>query len=104
MPGDMFSADYVRALARQARIAIDDADLPALRRDLSAVVAYVERLRAATLPDATDDPGQRLALADDAPTPADRRLTSEQLAAMAPRAEGPFVAVPKVLGDQGGGA
>jgi aspartyl-tRNA(Asn)/glutamyl-tRNA(Gln) amidotransferase subunit C len=98
------SVDAVRRIARLARLDIPEERLAPLASDLSAVVTYVDRLRALDL--SAYEPMTNVAeetnrLDPDEPGPS---LPTAALLAMAPAVDGPFVRVPKVLGDTGGGA
>lgn len=94
----------MRKVARLARLDPDDARVESLRAELSAVIGYVARVRAVDaagvepLVHVSDEPAH---LAEDAPGPT---LPEGSAAAMAPESFGPYVKVPKVLGDEGGGA
>ncbi|MEQ9096913.1 MAG: Asp-tRNA(Asn)/Glu-tRNA(Gln) amidotransferase subunit GatC [Phycisphaerales bacterium] len=89
----------VRKVARLARLAFADDQLPALSRELRSILEHVQGLnelqldRVEPLSHPTD---QEALLADDVPA---GELSHEQLERMAPRMDGPFLHVPKVLGD-----
>jgi|GEM_PF-215827 len=104
MPPDdaQFSADYVRKVARLSRLALTDAEVDAYRTKLSAVVTYIERLRALDL--SGIEPLANVAdtvnrFRDDVPGPT---LPNAAFMRMAPDTLPPFIKVPKVLGDGGG--
>lgn len=102
MPDAQLSEAEVRHLAKLARLELSPGEAASLRTDLSAVLGYVDRLRAVDVNGvdaATATPITRAGLAADDPGP---MLPVETLMAMAPRPAPPFVAVPKVLGDGGG--
>ena len=100
-PSSRLSADEVRHVARLARLSLPDADIEQFRSDLSAVLAHVATIQAidvgATPP--FTRPGDLTArerdLAADIPHPG---MPVEDLLGLAPRAEPPYIAVPKVLG------
>lgn len=98
------SAEQVRRIARLARLEVAPDRVEPLSRDLGEVVAYVDRLRALELEGVepmthVGDAANRLA-----PDDPGRTLATEVLTGMAPEHDGPFVKVPKVLDDHGGGA
>lgn len=102
MAEELSQAD-VRRIASLARLGLRDDEVPALQRELGAILAYVERLRSAPLEGIeplthVGQSGNRLR--EDVPGPT---LPPEALAAMAPDRFQGFVRIPKVLG-QGGGA
>lgn len=88
-------------MARLARLSLDDADIEAFGRDLSAILRHVATIQAID-PGAAPPflrPGDGTAragdLAADLPHPG---MLAEDLLALAPQADGAFIAVPKVLG------
>lgn len=97
------SADYVRKVARLARLAPTDAQVETYRTQLSAIITYMERLKGVDLTGV--DPLTNVGdisnrMDEDVPGPV---LPNEALMKMAPENMPPFVKVPKVL-DEGGGA
>jgi aspartyl-tRNA(Asn)/glutamyl-tRNA(Gln) amidotransferase subunit C len=102
-PHNQLSADYIRKVARLSRLEVSDAEVPELQARLSAVVTYVDRLRALDLEgvEPLANVGETVnRLADDTPGPT---LPADVLLRMAPDAMPPYIKVPKVL-DEGGGA
>jgi aspartyl-tRNA(Asn)/glutamyl-tRNA(Gln) amidotransferase subunit C len=100
---NQLSADYIRKVARLSRLEVSDAEVPELQARLSAVVTYVDRLRALDLEGVeplASVAGVSNRLDEDVPVPA---LPHETLMRMAPDAMPPFLKIPKVL-DEGGGA
>lgn len=105
--GARLSADEVRRVARLARLAISDEEVERCRDQLSAVLAYVDRLREVDLrgPDGRPiDPLVHVGdatnrLADDTPG---ATLASASLMRMAPDAMPPYLRVPRVPGGGGG--
>lgn len=94
----------MRRIARLARLEVSPERAEALTRDLGQVVAYVDRLRALDLTGVepmthVGDAANRLA-----PDEPGQTLANHVLTRMAPDHNGPFVKVPKVLDDHGGGA
>jgi aspartyl-tRNA(Asn)/glutamyl-tRNA(Gln) amidotransferase subunit C len=101
-PEPPLSADDVRRVARLARLAISDERAEEVRRDLAAVVGYVDMLRELDL--AGVEP---MSHAGDARNVSDDDVPREPLAnsvlmKMAPDTMEPFFKVPKVLGEGGG--
>lgn len=99
---DQFSQAYVRRVAHLSRLALSDAELDDARARLSAIVTYMERLRAldlAGLEPLTNVGGGVNRLGEDEPGPL---LPRAALEGMAPAFEDGFVKVPRVL--DGGGA
>lgn len=92
------SLDQVRRVARLARLELSEIEAQSARASLASVLGYMERIRAVNLGEVTplthaSADGNRL----DADEPG-RTLTSDQLRAMVPLMDGPFVVVPKVVG------
>lgn len=101
-PGDVISEADIRKVARLSRLTLSNEEVSLFQERLSAVVAYVRRIQSVDLSgieplthigDATNR------FAPDVPGPV---LSNETLMRMAPESDGPFIAVPKVLGDGGG--
>ncbi|MFN0132050.1 MAG: Asp-tRNA(Asn)/Glu-tRNA(Gln) amidotransferase subunit GatC [Phycisphaerales bacterium] len=94
--------DDARRVARLARLELSDEQLERYRAQLDAVLGYIDQLRALDL--AGVEPLTRVGddanrLDDDVPGPC---LPTAALIAMAPDAVGPFIQVPRVLGEGGG--
>lgn len=106
---DSLSAEYVRKVARLARLEVSDVEVEKHRASLAAVLGYMERLRGLDL--AGVEPmahvgwaeGEREnRLREDVPRPA---LLVSEVMRLAPESTPPFIKVPKVLGEgEGGGA
>jgi len=101
-PAPLSLAD-VRKVAALSRLALTEDELAASQARLSAILSYVDRLRGIDL--AAVEPlysahDMAARLADDVPGPI---LPTAALLAMAPGTDGPFVAIPKVIGGAGGG-
>ncbi len=97
------SAADVRKVARLARLEPSDAEVEAYRIQLSAVLGYVERLRALDLAGVAPlvHVGESVNRLDpDEPGPT---LDPQVLMRMVPDAWPPFIRVPKVI-DEGAGA
>ena len=87
----------VRRIAHLARIAISDAEAPALQRELNAILAFVEALEAVDVTDVepmTSVTPMKLPMRDDVVTDGD---IEPQVLANAPLAEDGFFLVPKVI-------
>jgi aspartyl-tRNA(Asn)/glutamyl-tRNA(Gln) amidotransferase subunit C len=96
------STEHVRKIARLARIELSPSEADAARATLATVLGYMDRIRALDL--AGVEPlthasaaGNRLDADEPGPT-----LLPDVIRAMAPASDGPFVVVPKVVGDGGG--
>lgn len=97
----MPSIEDVARVATLSRLALDEAGLEAARRDLSAILGHVAAIQALDVDDVEPMPRPQDVvnrLAEDEPGPL---LDREVLLRMAPQTEGPFIAVPKVLGEGG---
>jgi aspartyl-tRNA(Asn)/glutamyl-tRNA(Gln) amidotransferase subunit C len=97
----MPSIDDVARVATLSRLALDEDGLEAARRDLSAILGHVAAIQALDVEHVEPMPRPQDVvnrLAEDEPGPL---LDREVLLRMAPRTEGPFIAVPKVLGEGG---
>lgn len=96
------SEDVVRRVAHLSRLAISDEEIRTQTTRLSAVLGYIERLRALDLENVEplNNPLDATNRVDD-DTPREG-LTTDDLMKMAPDAHPPFVKVPKILGDGGG--
>jgi aspartyl-tRNA(Asn)/glutamyl-tRNA(Gln) amidotransferase subunit C len=96
------SLEQTRKVARLSRLALDDAQLEDQRQGLDVVLGYIERLQQLDLEGVEPlvnpaEESNRL----DADIPREG-LSQEVLAKMAPDSFGPFVKVPKVIGEGGG--
>lgn len=94
--------EQVRKVARLARLDLPDDRVARAAAHLDAVLGYVERLASLDLEGVeplTHVGGEVNRLDDDAPGPT---LPPETVARLAPESFGPFIRVPKVLGDGGG--
>ncbi|MCW5764859.1 MAG: Asp-tRNA(Asn)/Glu-tRNA(Gln) amidotransferase subunit GatC [Phycisphaeraceae bacterium] len=96
------SAQHVRAVARLSRLAAGDAEVERLRRDLGAILGYVERLRELDLSGVEPMASPLDMTARPAPDEPGPALPTDTLVAMAPASQGPFVRIPKVTGGGGG--
>jgi len=101
-PAAALSADEVRKVASLAKLELPDAEVERLRGELGAILGYARRLQDVNL-DGVEPLVTPLEMtgptAEDVPAGV---LPRAALAAMAPAMDGPFVKVPKVLGDGGG--
>ncbi len=101
------SVNDVRKVATLARLALDDAQIESSRRQLAGVLALVDRLRELDLSDVEPmtHPESRVNRLDpDEPSAehARTRLSPADLARIAPAMDGPFIVIPKVIGEEGG--
>ena len=101
-PDSRLTAEQVRKVAGLAKLELDRAEVERLRGDLGAILAYAQRLQALDL-----NSVEPLATPLEMTGPMDEdvpgvTLPPEALHAIAPATDGPFIKVPKVLGDGGG--
>lgn len=99
---DELTNDAIRRLAKLARIELSDEELPRYRERLSAIRAYVERLRELDLQGIeplTHVGSQETRLDEDVPGPT---IPIEAIMKLAPTSRDGFIVVPKVVGDGGG--
>lgn len=102
MSHDSLSPDYVRRIAKLARLSLTDAQVAEYGSRMSAVLGYMNRLRELNLDDVepmANVGGTTNRLDDDVPGPV---LSNDALMKIAPETMPPFVKVPKVLGEGGG--
>jgi aspartyl-tRNA(Asn)/glutamyl-tRNA(Gln) amidotransferase subunit C len=91
------TAEEVRTTAELARLALGDEELVRLERELSAILDYMEELGRL---DTTGVPPMTHAVPLDAPLREDAlgpQLSADEALADAPRREGPFFEVPKII-------
>ena len=96
------SLDDVRRVATLARLAITDDQARAYQPQLAAVLGYMARLHEIDLTgvEPLSHPTERTAqLDEDRPRTPSTDLPTEALLKMAPETMGPFVKVPKVIGE-----
>ncbi len=101
---DRLSEREVRHVARLARLEIPDGRVALYAAQLGAVIGYIRRLRELNLSGIeplahVGEAANRLDADEPGPT-----LPNEVLMKMAPEAIPPFLGVPKVLDEGGGGA
>ncbi|MCH2133635.1 MAG: Asp-tRNA(Asn)/Glu-tRNA(Gln) amidotransferase subunit GatC [Phycisphaerales bacterium] len=96
--------EETRHVARLARLQLSDEELEACRHDLTAILGHVATLGELDLEgvDPMAHPGDRTNRID--PDEAEPSFSTDEVLAIAPATEGPFIAVPKVLGDDGSSA
>ena len=88
----------VRKVARLARLEIDEADIGPMTEQLGSILEHardLERLDLAGVEPLSHAADLHAPLAEDAPAD---ELPREALEAIAPSMDGPFIAVPKILG------
>ena len=103
-PSEPLTREHVERIARLSRLALEPERVEAYRTSLSAIVAYVDRLRTLDVRGVeplTNPADVRNRVAPDEPGPT---LPTEALVAMAPASMPPFVRIPKVIDGSGGGA
>ena len=96
--------EETRHVARLARLQLSVEELEACRHDLTAILGHVATLGELDLEgvDPMAHPGDRTNRID--PDEAEPSFSTDEVLAIAPATEGPFIAVPKVLGDDGSSA
>jgi aspartyl-tRNA(Asn)/glutamyl-tRNA(Gln) amidotransferase subunit C len=89
--------DTVRRIARLARIAVTEADVPHLQGELNAILAFVEQLSEVDVRDVepmTSVTPMRMKAREDGVTDGDK---ADDIVANAPATEDHFFMVPKVV-------
>jgi len=95
-------ADAVRHVAKLSRLALDDAEIAAMRDELAAILDHIDRIRTLDTDgvEPLDHPTELVdRLRDDV---AGDVLATKTVLANAATTEGPYLSVPKILGDEGG--
>ncbi len=94
------SADDVRRLAKLSRLALSDAEVETLRSEVDSIVQYIDAIQKIPVPEGVQtSPHLQLTNVmreDSEPHPGG--TFSEALLAQAPRREGSFLKVKKILG------
>ena len=93
---ELLSADAVHRIAALARLSVDPPETDRLRADLTAVIGYMNVLQAVPATTVASDLQGANRLDEDSPGP---MLPREALLEMAPVTRGPFVAIPRVIGE-----
>ena len=91
------TADEVRQTAALARLALDDAEVERMTRELDAILVYMERLAAVDVTGVepmTHAVSLAMPLRDDAPGP---QLSADEALADAPRRDEDFFQVPRII-------
>src|SRR5215510_6549229 len=102
--GSRIKPEEVREIAALARLRLDDQEIARMTQDLDAILGYVDKLR--ELDTAAVEPMTH-AVPFDCPLRDDRAgapLPADEVLANAPRHEGTFFQVPRVVPGPGGGA
>lgn len=96
--------DETRHVAKLARLRLSEEELEACRHDLVAILDHAATLGSLDLDgvEPMAHPGDRTNRID--PDSPGESFSQDQVLAMAPATEGPFIAVPKVLGADGDSA
>lgn len=99
MPEQILDLDQVKHVAKLARLAMDETQLPRFTQQLESILEYVEQLKQVNV-DGVEPLAHAVRLTnvlrEDVVQPA---LSTEQVLANAPDTDGPFFKVPKVIGD-----
>lgn len=92
----MITKDEIKNLAGLARIEMTDAEMDAMAADFGSILAYVDQVNQAQLPEVSEKPLQvNVTHADENPT--DSETYSEKMIAGAPDAQDGFYKVQKIL-------
>jgi len=97
-PAESLTVNDVRHVARLARLAMAEDRLPVMRDSLVAILGHIAQLQAVDTQDLepmAQPLPMRNRLRDDDPG---KTLSTAELLSNAPKTEGDFIAVPKVLG------
>lgn len=97
-PAESLTVNDVRHVARLARLAMPEDRLPAMRDSLVAILGHIAQLQSVDTKDLepmAQPLPMRNRLRTDEPSAA---LSTMEVLANAPKTEGAFIAVPKVLG------
>jgi aspartyl-tRNA(Asn)/glutamyl-tRNA(Gln) amidotransferase subunit C len=95
----MIDPTLVQHVALLARLEVPVERLPALTREMASIIGYVEQLKdldVSGIPPLSHGGTSHDVFRDDVPRPS---LPRADLLAVAPRHEGPYYVVPKVIGD-----
>ena len=93
------SSDEVKKLANLARIALDDAEVAKLQGDLDAIVAYIDAVQKVPMPEGVSASPhldlQNVMREDE--NPHESGIYTEDMLSQAPKREGNFLEVKKIL-------
>lgn len=99
---DALSDADIRKIAKLSRLSLPEAQVPAVRGQLGAILGHIAKLQAVPV-EGVEPMAHPLRIVNrldpDTPKPA---MPVEELLKNAPAVESRFLAVPKVLGDGGG--
>lgn len=98
------SREQTLRIARLARLELSDEQADRLASQLSGILDHVRELRSLELDDVAPMLHPHDQFGEPAPDEPAPGLAVDVVRRLAPRSEGPFIRVPKVLGDGGGGA
>jgi len=98
----MISADDVRKLAALSRLALSDEEIEKLRGEMDSIVAYIDTIQKVTLP---EKPAASVYLDIENVMrpdgePHETSAFTEALLSQAPRREGDYLKVKKILGGE----
>ena len=101
MPNSPLTADQVRSIAKLARLAPPESDIPKLQNDLAAILSYIEKLQQLDLTniDPLTHIGEEHNRLD--PDIAGPTIAHQVLMNLAPETSPPYIKVPKVMGAGG---
>lgn len=99
MAEQILNLEQVRHVAKLARLAIPDDQLPRFTQQLESILEYVEQIKQANV-QGVEPMAHAVRLTnvfrEDIPQPA---LSTQQVLSNAPETDGPFFKVPKVIGE-----
>jgi aspartyl-tRNA(Asn)/glutamyl-tRNA(Gln) amidotransferase subunit C len=96
----MISADDVKKLAELSRLSLKEEEMEKLRGEIDSILAYVDVLKTVELPEKpADSPYLDIEnIVREDLNPHEAALHTEELLSQAPRREGNFLKVKKILG------
>jgi aspartyl-tRNA(Asn)/glutamyl-tRNA(Gln) amidotransferase subunit C len=96
----MVTDDDIRKLARLSRVALTDEEVAKLRDEMGSILAYVDTLQKVSLPEKPSGTAYleiENVLREDGPAH-ESGIYTEELLAQAPKREGNYLKVKKILG------
>lgn len=98
--GMVISLDEVKKLAELSRLALSDGEMEAMREDIDSIISYIDTIQKVELPEVPERPvyfDEVNVMREDG-IPHEPELYTEALLGQAPRTEGRFLKVKKILG------
>lgn len=94
------SLDEVKKLAELSRIELSDEEMETMRGEIDSIISYIDTIQKVELPEVPEGPvylDEKNVMREDT-DPHEPGLYTEKLLAQAPRTEGKFLKVKKILG------